>query len=407
MSSRRTSIVSLPGGERRGTDLSGNQIPSTKKYLNGWTPEQEKLMAKWADIAGCYRWLHDRAEKGFSRGNAFITIPVIILSTLTGTANFALSSFIPPDDVALKNYAQAGIGAISIFAGILTTLGNFLRYAQGSEAHRVAGVAWGKLHRQITVEVAIHPDDREDSMTFLQICRQDLDRLVEQSPPIPDNVIAEFDKEFKDISGIQRPDICHGLEHTTVFNSTKPRLMRIAAEATLYLRQRKKLLRDDIVPDMKDRIDKTVGTELDARFKERWKDFEEKMKNMNPPKKAEVIENPPNPSFVANWRRFIRRKEEPIQEEIYRDSTHDDEDIPVSIQSDTPSRSRAHSLTGNEINEGISSGSSKSDMVISIKVNANRTPVAPSAIIIPNTTPAVDISGSDTVIDISGAQPNE
>lgn len=358
-------------------------------------------MAKWADIAGCYRWLHDRAEKGFSRGNAFITIPVIILSTLTGTANFALSSFIPPDDLALKNYAQAGIGAISIFAGILTTLGNFLRYAQGSEAHRVAGVAWGKLHRQITVEVAIHPDDREDSMTFLQICRQDLDRLVEQSPPIPDTVIAEFEKEFKDVSGIQRPDICHGLEHTTVFNSTKPRLMKMAAEATLYLRQRKKLLRDDIVPELKDRIQKTVGTELDARIEERWKGLEKKMQDLNPPpKKVKVVEAAPNPSFVANWRRFIRKRED-----IYQDHTQD-EDVAVSIQSETPSRSRAHSLTGNEINENISSGSSSSDMVISMTMNPDITPVAPPAILIPTTTPAVDVSGSVTVTDLSGVESN-
>ena len=401
MSSRRNSASSIPGLEKRShIDVSGNVIYPVKKYLNGWTPEQERLMAKWADIAGCYRWLHEKAEKGFSRGNALITIPVIILSTLTGTASFALSSFIAPDDIALKNYAQACIGSISIFVGILTTLGNFLRYAQGSEAHRVAGVAWGKIHRQITVEVAIHPDDREDSMTFLQICRQDLDRLVEQSPPIPDRVIAAFEKEFSDVSGLQRPDICHGLEHTTVYNSTKPRLMKMVTEATIFLKQRKKLLRDDIFPDLSSQISKTVETELDKKIHAKWDDLDRKFTQIHASiKKPEVLKINRNNSFTTNWRRFIRRSpkkadtddEGDVRDEIYRDNS---DDCVVSIQSESTHGSEsAHSVTVNEIIENGSSSSSTSGMVISMTVN-------PPSIVIPNTTPVADLSGSITSVAV-------
>ncbi len=164
-------------------------------------------MAEWADKAGCYRWLHDRCEKKYSMMNMWITIPVIILSTLTGTANFALDGFVPADDPDMKKYAQAAIGGVSIFAGILTTLGNFLRFAQGSEAHRVAGIAWGKFQRQIAVELAIAPKDRIDCMDFLKICRAELDRLIEQSPPVPDDVILEFKKEFEDKPNVKKPEI--------------------------------------------------------------------------------------------------------------------------------------------------------------------------------------------------------
>jgi hypothetical protein len=359
----------LPGKVQM--DLSGFILMPAKKYLNGWTTEQEKLMAKWADIAGCYRWLHDKAEKGFSAGNAWITIPVIILSTLTGTASFALSSFIPANDPSANNYAQAGIGAVSIFAGILTTIGNFLRYAQNSEAHRVAGVAWGKLHRQITVELAIHPDDRDDSMTFLQVCRQDLDRLVEQSPPIPDRIIAAFGKEFSDVSGLYHPDICHGLEHTAVYNSTKPRLMSMVTDATIYLKQRKKLLREEIIPDLTDRISNTVKSELDMNMKKMWSEYEEKAVAA----KLEVKrpEPVPNPSFVANWRRFISRNTADREETVIRDDIYTErgsfDSALVSIQSQSPT------------------GASTDEMVISMSVNPNPTPapdVPPTNIVIPN-----------------------
>lgn len=243
------------GRSRANSDLSGNPI---KKFNNGWTKQQETLMAEWADKAGCYRWLHDRCEKKYSTLNMGITIPVIILSTLTGTANFALDGFISPDDQQTKKYASAAIGAVSIFAGILTTLGNFLRYAQGSESHRVAGIAWGKFQRQIAVELAIAPKDRIDCMDFLKICRAELDRLIEQSPPVPDDVIAAFMKEFEDKPTVKKPEICDGMEHTTVYDNREAALKHFTAEAALVLFHKKKMLREEVLPDLNKLINKEV-----------------------------------------------------------------------------------------------------------------------------------------------------
>jgi len=248
-----------PSRSRSNSDVSGNPV---KKFNNGWTKQQETLMAEWSDKAGCYRWLHDRCEKKYSMMNMWITIPVIILSTLTGTANFALDGFIPPEDENAKKYAQAAIGGVSIFAGILTTLGNFLRFAQGSESHRVAGIAWGKFQRQIAVELAIAPKDRIDCMDFLKICRAELDRLIEQSPPVPDDVITEFKKEFEDKPTVKKPEICDGMEHTTVYENRESLLKQITAEATIALYHKKKLLRDEVLPDLNKLISKEVTKQV-------------------------------------------------------------------------------------------------------------------------------------------------
>jgi hypothetical protein len=256
-----SSPPSTPSGgrSRSASDLSGNPI---KKFNNGWTKQQEQLMAEWSDKAGCYRWLHDRCEKKYNAWNMSITIPVIILSTLTGTANFALDGFISPDDQDAKKYAQAGIGAVSIFAGILTTLGNFLRFAQGSESHRVAGIAWGKFQRQIAVELAIAPKDRIDCMDFLKICRAELDRLIEQSPPIPDDVIKQFKKEFEDKPNVKKPEICDGMEHTSIFDNRESALKQITAEAALLLMHKKKMLREEVVPELNKMINKEVSKQV-------------------------------------------------------------------------------------------------------------------------------------------------
>ena len=144
------------------------EVAKPKKFLNGWTPELDDLMAEWADKAACYRWMHERTEKIFSRNDRMITIPVIILSTLTGTANFGLTSIFG-DNKSAASLATLAIGGVSIIAGIITTLGNFLRYAQGSEAHRVSSISWGKFNRLICVELRLNPNERMDSMSFLKI----------------------------------------------------------------------------------------------------------------------------------------------------------------------------------------------------------------------------------------------
>ncbi len=261
-SMKSTSPQSTPPLSRRSSvDISGG-TPPNRKFNNGWTKQQETLMAEWSDKAGCYRWLHDRCEKKYSMMNMWITIPVIILSTLTGTANFAIDGFVPGDDPEMKKYIQAGIGGVSIFAGILTTLGNFLRFAQGSESHRVAGIAWGKFQRQIAVELAINPNDRIDCMDFLKICRAELDRLIEQSPPIPDDVIKEFKSEFEDKKDVKKPEICDGMEHTTVFKDTHSQLRQLTSEAALHLMHKKKMLRQEIVPDLDKMIVRVVNEKI-------------------------------------------------------------------------------------------------------------------------------------------------
>lgn len=261
LNTQGNSPISTPPRLRADSDLSGAAVPR-RKFNNGWTKQQELLMAEWSDKAGCYRWLHDRCEKKFSSKNMMITIPVIILSTLTGTANFALDGFISPDNQDAKKYAQAGIGAVSIFAGILTTLGNFLRFAQGSESHRVSGIAWGKFQRQIAVELALAPNDRIDCMDFLKICRAELDRLIEQSPPIPDDIINQFKREFKEKKDVKKPEICDGMEHTTVYKDIGAQLRQVTSEAALTLMHKKKILREEIVPDLDKMISQVVTKQM-------------------------------------------------------------------------------------------------------------------------------------------------
>jgi hypothetical protein len=270
-----------PDGKSPKTDLSGNVV---RRPNNGWTKEQEHLMAGWADVASCYRWMHDKCEKIMAKRNLLITVPVIILSTLTGSANFIMSSIIG-DNKQMQTYAQIGIGGVSIFTGILTTLGNFFRYAQNSESHRVSGIAWGKFQRQLDVELKLHPKDRIDCMDFLKISRAELDRLIEQSPPIPDVVINAFVSEFKDLKDLKKPDIAHGMEHTKIFDDKDTRLKQLAADAAIFLQQKRKVWHKSLMPEVEHTIQRKITdlsgnlySALQTRIEALEKELEEKNK---------------------------------------------------------------------------------------------------------------------------------
>lgn len=255
------------------SDVHQSQSPhekksSTKKFHNGWTRQLENLVAEWADKASCYQWMHQKTEVKFHRFNMYFTIPVIIMSTLTGTANFATESIVETEQQ--KKYVTFGIGAVSLIAGIISTVANFLRYAQGSEAHRVAGISWGKFQRFISIELSLHPNERMDAMSFLKMGRIELDRLIEQSPPIPPKIIEQFITVFRDKPDIRRPEIAGGIEHTRIFEDRDSRLTKIIAEAAYTIQQKKGLMRQLVLED----IDKQII----HRTKEERSDMEEKLR---------------------------------------------------------------------------------------------------------------------------------
>lgn len=189
----------------------------TREEYEPWTSQEEVLLAEWADKATCYKWLHSRSEKLYRRMNYIFTIPVIILSTLTGTANFAMDSFVPEEH---KQMAMAGVGSVNIFAGILSTLQNFLRYAELMESHRLSEVQWSKFGRNIAVELAMAPKKRKPVKEFLKISRLEYDRLIEQSPTIDDSIIKQFKSNFSNAS-LKKPDICNGLDECEIYEPTK------------------------------------------------------------------------------------------------------------------------------------------------------------------------------------------
>ena len=157
-----------------------------------WTSEHEEVLAEWADKSMCYNWLHTKSNEKYAARHKLYTIPVIIMSTLTGTANFAQDK-IP---LSFRNYATMIIGAINIFAGIITTIQQFLKINELNEGHRVASVSWDKFYRRIKVELSKSPRERHPVKEFFITATEEYDRLMEAGPKIDHDIIEIFNLTF-------------------------------------------------------------------------------------------------------------------------------------------------------------------------------------------------------------------
>ena len=184
--------------------------------IESWSDEIEDLLSEWAEIAMCFAYLHNFSTRKYRKKYHHLQVPVIILSTLTGTANFATDSYVPE---SYQHGFSAGVGALNIFCGILGTLLAFLKYAEIYEGHRIAALAWSKLSRNIEIELSLQELKRKPCRDFLKICRSEYDNLLESSPNVDLDIIGMFNKKFENkYPGVRRPIICNGLKEIKPFH---------------------------------------------------------------------------------------------------------------------------------------------------------------------------------------------
>ena len=92
------------------------------KLNTQWQNSVEQLLKRWGEQASGLRLLHYNAFYKFRSKNIGITIPVIILQSLAGSASIGFNTLFPED---IQHYAQIIVGAVSLTTSILITINNF------------------------------------------------------------------------------------------------------------------------------------------------------------------------------------------------------------------------------------------------------------------------------------------
>ena len=173
-----------------------------------WNSQLERILSDEGERSLCYTWLHSRSEKYYSRLSTYITLPVIVLSTIAGAGSIGSES--------LFNGSQAAnvvIGTISLTVATLNTVASYFGWTKRSESHRIAASTYAKVHRFIQIELALPRSERITAKDMLKIVREQCERLQETSPQIPDAIVEDFKRIFGTTTpDVKKPEITNGLD---------------------------------------------------------------------------------------------------------------------------------------------------------------------------------------------------
>ena len=160
-----------------------------------WNDQHEIILRQWGETCACYRFMHHRSFLLYKDLSMKFTLPVIVLSTITGTANFAQSTL----PLSIQPAAPSVIGGLNLIAGLIATVMQFLKINELMENHRTAALSYGLLSRNIRLTLALPREERKkDGLKFVDECKAEYDRLIEQSPCVPINIIKDFETMYKD-----------------------------------------------------------------------------------------------------------------------------------------------------------------------------------------------------------------
>jgi hypothetical protein len=214
------------------------------------------------------------------------TIPVIVMSTLTGTANFAQEKL--PDKY--KFYAPVIIGCINIIAGIITTVQQFLHISELNEAHRVSMISWDKFYRRIKIELSKNPNERQPITEFFLTTSEEYDRLMESSPIIDTRIIALFKSTFDGtFTTSDVKEMFKELAKPEVLDSL------VSIRKSIY-KMPEKVVKDNLIKTLtkeiignEDDIDKIKEEQKNIIIQEFWNRF--KVELLRDPTRDELIDN--------------------------------------------------------------------------------------------------------------------
>jgi len=182
-----------------------------------WTFEQEQLLVIWAEKASGYAWLHSRSVNYFKHRNLYISIPASIFGYIAG-ATTLLSNNVDGDTI-LRGF----IGISGIIAGLLTNFQEMFTFKEESEKHKMSSLRFLSFFREISCELSMDPLHRSDPIDFITMKRLEFDKMLEQSPNIPQTIADQFNIKFKHIS-FHKPDIVNGLQTIRPFGRQLPKM---------------------------------------------------------------------------------------------------------------------------------------------------------------------------------------
>lgn len=186
-----------------------------------YTPEEIELLVEWREKVGGWRWLHYESMNFYKTLNTRYVYASILLSTFAGAGSFTTGGSASRSMGVSDRFISYLIGGVNVVISLLNSFQRFTKAAEKTELHASAAMQYAMVYRFVDTELQL--SDKHQRQDLIQYVRQEIDRLLSQSPAIPVKVIRKYNMQFPDAK--HKPDICSGVSTPDIPSSPKMRFL--------------------------------------------------------------------------------------------------------------------------------------------------------------------------------------
>lgn len=179
---------------------------------NGWNENNEKVIISIGENAASYKWMHERNALLDRRGNDFISICLILLSTIL-SADTILSYSQGETNEIITIIIKVFIYIINI----LSVLQQFLKLQESSNLHMEYANSFIRLYHDIQQQMSTYRSHRLNASKYVSDCIKKFDLLVIKGPRINYFIVKHLKRKFNK-SDISLPDIVDNIQKIEIIS---------------------------------------------------------------------------------------------------------------------------------------------------------------------------------------------
>jgi len=173
--------------EEPATDKDASPVPVP------WTPKMEQLLEEWHHRVYAAQAAYYEVAERLRRRNYQLGIPVVIVSSMVGTAVFA--------DVGQDSTYKWVVGAVSLIAAVIASLQTFLKLGESATLHGAAADWFAAIRRDIEQVLALPPELRGHPKQCLDSIRHEINKAGQKSPELSERLWRRVSRRF----GVEEP----------------------------------------------------------------------------------------------------------------------------------------------------------------------------------------------------------
>lgn len=155
--------------------------------IKEWSDDHEKILKEWKARSFVNMWLQMKTGYFYSTVNDLLTYPIIVISSISSAALFAIHS---------NNTYRLVIAMMSMIVVILTGIMLEMSPGQRIEQHMSCTKRYAMLIRNIDFCLSIPRQMRAPPMSLIDKVSSEMDFIADNEDVIPKVIIWRFEKKF-------------------------------------------------------------------------------------------------------------------------------------------------------------------------------------------------------------------